>query len=72
MKNSYTSILTILGKLDGGIAAVAASWGLYDPNHMKIALSIAGIAGGIGMTLNTISHALGGGDVVKPTELPVK
>jgi hypothetical protein len=59
------NILTILGKLDGGIAAAAASYGLYDPAHAKIALCVAGIAGGIGMILNAISHELGGGDVAK-------
>jgi hypothetical protein len=59
--------LTILGKLDGGIAAAAASWGLYDPKHMTLALAVAGIAGGIGMILNAVSHAIGGRDVVTKT-----
>jgi hypothetical protein len=65
MSTNVLNILTILGKIDGGIAAAAASWGLYDPDHIKIAICIAGVAGGIGMILNAISHAFGGGNVEK-------
>jgi len=57
------NILTILGKIDGGIAAVAALWGTQNPKYTTIALAIAGIAGGLGVVLNALSHALGGGDV---------
>lgn len=63
--------LALLGKIDGAIAAAAASWGLYDPAHVKIAICIAGIAGGVGMILNGISHYLGGADVVVITPSPV-
>jgi hypothetical protein len=62
-KTTVLNILSILGKIDGGIAAAAASYGLYNPSQMKLALCVAGITGGIGMILNSISHAFGGGDV---------
>lgn len=57
------TILGDLGKIDGGIAAAAAGWGLYDQQHATLALAIAGVAGGVGMVLNAISHYAGGGDV---------
>ena len=56
--------LQALGKVDGGIAALAASWSLYDPAHVKVAILVAGIAGGLGMILNGISRFVGGQDVV--------
>lgn len=60
--------LSLLGKIDGGVAAAAAGWGLYDSSHTALALAIAGVAGGIGMALNALSSFLGGGPVapVKP------
>jgi hypothetical protein len=56
--------LTLLGKIDGGIAALAAVYGTQvDPTHLKVALLVGGVAGGVGVVLNVISHYLGGGDV---------
>lgn len=69
VKINSTQALELLGKIDGGIAAAAASWGAYDKAHMATALAIAGIAGGLGIVLNAISHAMGGQDVA-PTPAP--
>ena len=63
-------ILKFLGDIDGGIAAAAAAWGGFDHAHLGLALAIAGVAGGVGMILNTISRATGGGDVVKVAPVP--
>jgi hypothetical protein len=55
--------LTLLGKIDGGIAALAAVYGAQDPARLKEALLVSGVAGAVGVLLNLVSHYLGGGDV---------
>jgi hypothetical protein len=56
--------LTLLGKIDGALAAAAGAAALYDPPHAPLYAVISGVAGGVGVILNVVSHFLGGSDVV--------
>ena len=58
--------LQLAGKIDGYIMALAATYGVIDPQHQGYALLVGGIAGGVGAILNSVSVFLGQPAVVTP------
>jgi len=60
---NVTNLLTLLGKLDGSVAAIAAAYSVYDPAHVQVAILVSGITGAIGTALNAVANYLGSGNV---------